>query len=141
MEGFNDEGIRWCGTREELEQWKQHKKAKALKFVEEGYSVEWFPDGTNWMEVYTPERNHVKQPEIRASVKFFEEPSQSGIDNGRISKLHIQARSEDLIARVQGIPYKSITTFFDYDRSVNLDDLHRNPQAQKLYDIVIRELN
>ena len=140
IERFSEEGIFCEGTREELEQWKQYKKQKALKFVEEGYSVEWYPDGNGWMDVYTPERGHACQPEIRASVKFFAEPSQFGMNKGRISKLSIQVRSVDLIAKVAGHPYETVDTLFNYDRGGDVDRLKENLQAKRLYDIVVGEL-
>ena len=70
MEGFSEEGMFWGVTREELERCKKYKKQKALRFVQEGYSVEWYPNGDCFIGVYTPERAYANQPEIKADVKF-----------------------------------------------------------------------
>ena len=140
MEGFEDQGLHWTGSREELEQWKVYKKQKALAFVELGYSVAWYPDGDNWMGVYTPERRHARTPELKATAKFFRETSRYGIDSGRISKLTIQLRSEDLIAKVAGAPFEEVETLFNYDRGLDIDRLDENPRARELYDHVLREL-
>jgi len=83
MAGIDDEGLHWEGSRRDLSAWKAYKRAKAKRFVELNYSVEWYPDGTNWMEVYIPKRHHAKQPELRAEVKFYREASRYGIDGGR----------------------------------------------------------
>ncbi|MEK6894419.1 MAG: hypothetical protein AABX10_03065 [Nanoarchaeota archaeon] len=99
------------------------------------------PDGHNWMAVYTPERSDINRPELRADIKFFTKPSQFGIKKGKISKLGIYARTDDIIAKVMGMPSEKVTHFFNYDRGADLDELDRNPQAKRLYDIVVRELN
>lgn len=140
MAGFDDEGVHWQGSRRELSAWKTFKRGKARRFVDLNYSVAWYPDGTNWMDVYIPERHHAKQPELRAVVKFYREPSKYGIDGGRISKLTIQTRSEDLLAKAVGQPYEKIETLFNYDRGPDIDRLNENPKARKLYAIVLREL-
>lgn len=140
MTGVEDEGRLWSGTPEELADWTRYKKQKALRFVELGYSVAWYPDGDNWMDVYTPERLHAHEPEIRASVKFFSAPSKYGVDGGRVSKLTIQLRSEDLMARVAGAPYEEVETLFNYDRGDDVDRLDEIPRARELYIHVLREL-
>ena len=84
---IDEDGVLWYGTREELEAWKAHKKAMAIRFVERGYSVAWTNDGDGYLEIYVPERQFAGFPELRASVKFFGKPSQYGIDQGRVSKL------------------------------------------------------
>ena len=83
-QGFTDQGIHWPGTRETLETWKAFKQKKALDFVTLGYSVSWYSDGVDWMEVYKPARLYVDPREIRAKVKFFSKPSERGIKQGRI---------------------------------------------------------
>lgn len=140
MAGFGSEGVYWEGSRRGLSAWKAYKRTKAKRFVELNYSVAWYPDGTNWMDVFIPERHHAKQPEMRAEVKFFGEPSKYGINGGRISKLTIQTRTEDLLAKVVGKPYEKIETLFNYDRGPDIDRLHENSRARKLYDHVFQEL-
>lgn len=39
MAGFEEDGVYWTGTREELRRWKDYKREKALAFVSRGYSV------------------------------------------------------------------------------------------------------
>jgi len=140
MEGFSEEGMFWGGTREELERWKKYKKQKALRFVQEGYSVEWYPNGDCFIGVYTPERAYANQPEIKADVKFFMKPSEFGINKGKISKLSILVIRRDIIAKVQGKPYETVDILFNYDRGADVNKLRNNPQARKLYDIVLQEL-
>lgn len=141
MAGLDDQGVSWSGTPEELADWTRYKKQKALRFVELGYSVAWYPDGDNWMDVYTPERMHAHEPEIRASVKFFSDPSQYGIDRGKISKLTIQAREVDLMAKALGRPYETVVSLFNYDRGLDVDCLYEKPAAMTLYEDVVRRLN
>lgn len=141
IKGIREDGMLWQGTREELEAWKEYKKQKALRFVEKGYSVEWSPDANNWMEIYLPQRTQANEPEIRATVKFFTAPSTYGIKNGRISKLSIQVRIEDIIAKVRGMPYENVETLFNYSCGPGVNRLRKNSQAKKLYDIVVEELN
>lgn len=93
------------------------------------------------MDVYTPQRWYAREPELRAMIKFFREPSQFGIDQGRISKLTIQVRTEDPLAKVVGRPHEAVTTLFNYDRGDDVDRLDEHPQAKVLYDLVIEELN
>jgi hypothetical protein len=124
-----DTGVEWQGSPESLEQWKAYKQAKAVRFVQHGYAVEWSPDASNSMMVYSPRRHATGQREIRAGVLFFAEPSKFGIDGGRISKLHI------------GVGAFSRQTLYNYDRGLDVDRLSENPAAQALFDIVLAELN
>ncbi len=141
MTGFEENGIHWEGTPESLRRWKDYKRRKAITFVSRGYSVSWYPDGDNTMDVYTPERWYAKEPELRAMIKFFNEPSQYGIDHGKISKLAIQVRSVDVLAKVVGRPHETITTLFNYDRGDDIDRLHDHAGARALCDLVLTELN
>lgn len=141
MGSDHDQGIHWEGTEEELARWIEHKQRMAVRFVERGYSVEWFPDGDNWMEIYMPERRDAHRPEIRASVKFYAEPSKHGIDQGRISKLTIQRCYTDLIAKVRGEPFEDIEIQYNYDRGEDVSELASNSEAEALYQAVLRELN
>lgn len=124
-----------------LDDWAAYKKQKAHAFVARGYSVEWSPDADHWMDVYLPERRERRRPEIRAGVKFFQDPSPFGIDNGKISKLAIESRHTDLIARVMGKPYETIRVLYCYDRGLDVDKLSSNREAQRLYRAVVDELN
>lgn len=134
-------GFIWEGTVEELESWKRQIQRKAIEFVENGYSVAWYPDGYNWMDVYVPERWYARQPELRASLKFFNEPSNFGIDGGCISKLTIQLRHQDPIAQFRGRPHEQVVTLFNYDRGLEIDRLSAHADARHLYDLVVRLLN
>ena len=73
----------------DLDRWIQYKKGCAVDLVEAGYSVEWRPDGENWISAYVPGQKLDGIPEYRAWAKFYEEPSQYGIDDGKVSKLSI----------------------------------------------------
>ena len=140
-EGFEEDGLYWMGSRDELEAWKQYKQTKALAFVQRGYSVEWFPDGDGWMAVFLPERHHAKAPEIRASVKFFGLVSQFGIDGGMVSKLNItRTRTDPIRALLDPRPLEHLV-LFNYDRGPDVNRLKRFPEAERLYWAVIEELN
>lgn len=141
MADDDDPNIHWEGTEEERTRWIEHKRHVAMRFVELGYSVEWSPDGENSMAVYLAERCGARQPEIRASVKFFLEPSRYGIDQGRISKLMIQRRRTDLLAKVRGQPWEDVELLFNYDRGADVDELASDPEARTLYEVILRELN
>ena len=140
MTGFESDGVSWEGTKRELSAWKALKREKAKAFVEQNYSVAWYPDGSNLMEVYVPQRHHLKRPELRAFVKFFREPSKYGINAGKISKLMIRTRSEDLIGKATSRSYERIKTLFNYDRGPDVDWLEEYSDAKRLYDAVLREL-
>ena len=140
MTGFESDGLQWEGTRNELSAWKAYKRERAKRFVELNCSVAWYPDGSNWMDVFIPERHHMNQPELRAAVKFFREPSRYGIEDGRISKLTIQSRRETLTDMLAGRSYEGIETFYNYDRGLDVDRLDAHPGARRLYKHVLREL-
>jgi len=140
MTGFEEEGIHWEDSKKELSAWKAYKRAKAGRFVELNYSVAWYPDGSNWMDVFVPERPHAQRPELRAEVKFYREPSQNGIEGGRISKLTITTRTEDPLARVLGKPFETVKILYNYDRGLDVDQMDKSPRARRLFQIVKREL-
>lgn len=131
-----------CNTEngDEATSWADYKREKAITFVRNGYSVSWYPDEENWMGIFMPERRHLHRPEIRAVVKFFREPSKHGIDDGRISKLAIQTRQVDIMAKFTGRPYEAVDTVYNYDRGHDVDRLNEDPNARRLYDLVLREL-
>jgi len=136
-----EHGFFWQGTAEELERWKRYVQDKAVTFVRNGYSVAWYPDGYNWIDVFIPERWYAREPELRASVKFFNQPSKFGIEGGCISKLTIQLRHQDPIARVRGRPHEQVVTLFNYDRGAEIDRLGAHAEARSLYDLVLKFLN
>jgi hypothetical protein len=140
-EFLEEDGIFWQGTREELDAWKKYKQLKAVAFVERGYSVEWYPDADNWMRVYVSERQSKREPEITADVKFFGKPSGFGIDQGMVSKLCIQRRTTNLIAKVFGDPWEQLETLFNYDRGPDVDRLSEDQTARALYHAILDELN
>jgi hypothetical protein len=138
---IDEGGVRWEGTRKELEVWKRYKKTKAVSFVERGYSVSWYPDGDNWMQVYLPERHHAKAPEMLAEVKFYGHASKYGIDGGMVSKLSITETRTDLAAYVLGRPWKRSRVLYNYDRGPDVNRLRTSPEALRLYGAVLEELN
>lgn len=140
MTGFESEGVYWEGSKRDMSAWKAYKRAKAVRFVELNYSVAWYPDGSNWMDVFVPERPYAHRPEVRADVKFFREPSQHGIDGGRISKLTIATRTVDPLAQVLGKPFEKVEVLYNFDRGLDIDRLHESPRARRLYQVVMREL-
>lgn len=140
MTEFESDGILWEKNRRELSAWKAYKREKAKRFIEQNYSVAWYPDGSNWMDIFTPERHHARQPELRAIAKFYRDPSAYGIDGGRISKLTILTTSEDILAKAVGRPYETIEVLFNYDRGPDVNRLARNARARRLYDTVLQEL-
>lgn len=58
----------WKWSEEELRAWIEHKRERALRLVEQGYSVEWKPKNDHWMTVYLPQRDQEQLPELRASI-------------------------------------------------------------------------
>ena len=140
-EAIIEDGVIWMGTRESLEAWKTYKHKKAIRFVERGYSVAWFPDADNWMDIFLPERRHSHEPELRAAVSFFSEPSQFGINGGRISKLDIRETRTNIVRQVMGYKGKRINIVYNYDRGSDVDRLHKEGRARRLYDAILEELN
>lgn len=127
-------------TKEELKQWVEYKKEKALAFVNEGYSVEWSPNGNHVMEVYMPEINAETHPKIRASIRFFQEPFPEGLEGGRISKLSILEQKGDLFNPAYG-KMKRFDEIYSFSREETKDNLKANSPTKKLFDTVVRELN
>lgn len=121
--------------------WAEYKQRKAIAFVTRGYSVEWVPDADNWMGVYTPQRTDPVRPEVRADVKFFRDPSEYGINQGRISKLSIHARTTDLMQQIMGRPAEKIEVLYNYDRGLDVDRLSRSRESRALFSAVLEELN
>lgn len=140
-EEISEDGVFWEGTRAELEAWKEHKREKAIAFVQRGYSVEWSPDGAPRMSVYLPQRHYAREPELRAEVQAYRDPSHFGIDGGRISKLLIRRTRVDILAQAIGAPYETVEVFYNYDRGPDLDRLATDALARRLFDDVVRELN
>lgn len=138
---IHEDGVLWKGSHESLEAWKEYKRQKAMKFVQRGYSVEWTPDGYGFMAVYLPERHYAKKPEIRATVRFFDQPSKYGIDRGKISKLTIQLRRTDVLKAAIGAPHERIETLYNYDRGEDVDRLNESHVARRLFDAIYDELN
>lgn len=140
-DGFEQDGVWWQGSREDLEDWIEYKRSKATHFVECGYSVSWLPDPGPFMEVYVPERPHLRKPEYRAYAQFYRATSQYGIGGGAVSKLNIRKVH-------RGSPFHellgvrpTIDVLFNYDRGQDVNKLARDQEAKRLYEIVIRELN
>ncbi|MCI0441073.1 MAG: hypothetical protein L0177_18370, partial [Chloroflexi bacterium] len=100
-----------------------------IAFVRRGYSVEWIPDDSSWMNVFVPSRVLPSRRDLVAFTQFYRDPSKFGINGGRVSKLLIMGR---------GAPRE---TWYHYDRGLDVDVLEQNPEAWKLYDAVIEELN
>lgn len=128
-------------SRGELERWIEYKTEKAVEFVRGGYSVEWLPDGSNWICVYKPGCEVDETPEFRAHAKFYMEPSKYGIDNGRISKLCIQQIRRSLPEIMGGKGTRPVWTLYNYDRGLDVDLLDESPPARELYEAVLRVLN
>lgn len=124
------------GTRRALARWKHYKRRTALALVARGYSVEWYPDGTNRIDVYVPERLNAGTPEVRARVQFYMEPSRFGINGGRISRLRILELNSSAIERST-----RAETVFCYDRNGQFDHLFEHPVALELYRTVVDVLD
>ena len=128
-------------TNGSLEQWIEYKRAKAVAFVEAGYSVEWFPDAGSWIEVYRPEQRDTdhKEPGIHAGVKFcLEGNARPGY--GRIYNLEI-ARIERAKAGQADTLSSERERLFLYDRGAfETNGLSENPEARKLHDLIVKEL-
>lgn len=134
--------IDWDGTKQELQEFIEYQRQKAKSFIDEGYSVEWTPDARGFMDVYLPQTDMEKGPEIRANVKFSTTESGMGLDNGRITKLSIQLIRTDVIEMALGNPYRTVINLFGFDTgSSDIDILDEIPEAKKLFDTVVRELN
>lgn len=140
-EWIEEDGLRWEGTREELEAWKRYKKTKAIAFVERGYSVEWYPDGENWMGIYMPERHYARAAETRAEVKFYGHPSSYGIDGGMVSKLSITSTTTHAIRQLLEGRGSLTRMLYDYDRGLSVNRLEASPEGQRLYNAILEELN
>jgi len=140
-EWVEEDGMRWVGSRAELDAWKAYKQRKALAFVERGYSIAWYADADGWIDVYEPQRDHANMPEIRASVKFYGKPSEYGIDGGMVSKLMITETWRDPLAHLLDGPSERVNVVFNYDRGPDVNRLESHPRARRLYDAVLDELN
>lgn len=140
-EGFEEDGLFWMGTRQELDAWKLYKQRKAVAFVERGYSVEWYPDGDGWMAIYVPARHHAKAPEVRADVKIFGKASKYGIHGGMISKLSIVETHSDPLREVVDPSSIESRVLFNYDRGADVNLLLRSKVALRLYEAILDELN
>ncbi len=132
---------------DQVNTWAEYKKQKAVAFVNAGYSVEWGPEPDHiWMRVYKPQLRAPQQRggdklELSGSVLFSSKPTGVGINGGRVYKLCIQRRKRDLFAEALGKPGVTADLLFSYERGEDVNRLKKNPEAQTLYDIIIRELN
>ena len=139
MEEVGNQGGEESGG--ELEQWIRYKRERAVRFVQADYSVEWLPDRDHWLQVFAPGCPVEKIPEYRAWAKFYIEPFEYGIDNGRISKLYIQEINYGLEKLIGDKRAKALWTLYSYDRCLEVDILDESPPARELYKTVIRVLN
>jgi hypothetical protein len=128
--------VHWEGSHESLESWKQYKRAKVLGLVDRGYSVEWRPDADNIIAICVPPRRMTDEPELRAEVLFFSEPSRYGIHGGKVSKLWIGLRDLGQPGSVL-----STQTVYNYDRGPDVNRLSEHEGARRLYEAVIEALN
>ena len=77
-------------------------------------------NGGNWKKI-VPEK---ERGELNADILQFDEPSQWGIDGGRISKLCITNKQGDWLA--------------NYDRGW---DIKPNKEIQEFYQVILEQFN
>jgi hypothetical protein len=58
-----------------------------------------------------------------------------------VSKLTIQERRTDLIAKVLGKPFEQVRTLYNYDRGSDVVELATHDEAGRLYNAILEELN
>lgn len=133
----------WLGTREQLDAWKQYKRAAARAFVEKGYSVQWAPDPSDWFDVYMPERPYARALEVRAETRLF--PTDGvGLKGSRVRSLTIYLR--ELASVAQPVDDRSVlwkeehvSVVFNTGKQ-RVDRLDDHSAARALYDVVLEEL-
>lgn len=115
--------------------------AQGRRLRRRGYSVSWYPDGDNWIEVFLPDRFHASAPELRAYVKFYGHPSPNGIDGGMVTKLSIHETHSMLTERLFGRAKGQTRMLYNFDHGPEVDRLSESPEASRLYHAVVEELN
>lgn len=109
---------------------------KCFLLRELGYRVEWRLAGATWFRVVSPHRDIPYRPLVWADAKVYPEPSEYGIEHGRIAKLVIATlyRPAPDCCGAEDVLYR-------YDRELELNRLMENRRAMRLYFDLLRELN
>ncbi|PIN75345.1 hypothetical protein COV18_04110 [Candidatus Woesearchaeota archaeon CG10_big_fil_rev_8_21_14_0_10_37_12] len=110
--------------------WETYKRAKATRFIQHGFCVDWDPT-THWMKVYKKPNSINHAPGIEAQVRFDKKPNKYGInydeDIGRVNILQIrelpypyseqESHREDLV-------------IFNYDNFLKVDRIYELKHAE-----------
>lgn len=118
------------------ESWAAYKLKKGRGLSARGYRVYATSTSDHWMRVVIPQGRIYCPRRVWADVKFFSEPSEYGIDGGRISKLTIETIME---IGVGG--FRPGKTLFCFERGPMVNRLKWNRKANQLYGDLLRELN
>lgn len=145
--GFSEDGIRWEGTRAQLEAWKEYKRHKARAFVDRGYAVSWTPDGYDWMDIYVPERPYARAHELRAEVQLLVTPEQAQADGSRIAGLTIFERRVQTVVMLPILPNANPvrvlrdeqSRIFYNDGPAQVKLLKPSPDASQLHTAILEE--
>lgn len=124
-----------CGD-EEPWGWDEYMEWKSFMLRELGYQVEWRMAGAAWFRVVSPHRDIPYRPLVWAEAKVYPEPSEYGIEHGRISKLTIAT-----LYRPCGDCCGVEERLFHFDRGLAMNRLTENRRAKILYADTLRELN
>lgn len=118
-----------------------YKMQKAQAFVEKGYSVCWYPDHEGCMAIYHPKRLRDKLPEVRAIVRFSQNPLTEGLVGGRITRLVISTVGLYPVRAARGEGAVGRDIVFCYEEGVVKTDRQRDQRLRRVIDDVLDELN
>jgi hypothetical protein len=122
-------------------EWVAYKKRQAERIRDHGYAARWSSHDGEWLEIAYREPALPGQSVLHASVKFFMEPSEYGIDGGRVSKLMVRRHRSDLLAEVLGQPRRPAAILYSYDRGLDTDDLDDDRAARNFFQAILDVLN
>lgn len=122
-------------------EWIAYKKQKAERIRDHGYAARWNSHDDGWLEIAYREPALPGQSVLHASVKFFMESSEYGIEGGRISKLMVRRHTSDLLAEVLGQPRRPAIILYGFDRGLDTDDLDDDRAAYNFFRAILDVLN
>lgn len=136
-----DPGSEPDGTAAHRAEWTAYMKRQAERIRDHGYAARWNSRDGEWLEIAYREPAMPGQSVLHASVKFFMEPSEYGIEGGRVSKLMVRRHTSDLLGEVLGQPRRPATILYSYDRGLDTDDLEEDRAAYNFFRAILDALN
>lgn len=129
-----------CGEKETGSTIASYKANIASAVVRQGYSVGWFPDTLNQMEIYEMICGG-SLLKAHAFITFSDAPSDLGLNKGRITRLEMRAK-------MAGYPSSSDSNVYLFEGGVVKNNSYEDelmieiyPSFKDLHELILAEFN